>query len=202
MLQTKRSNLSSPRSGLFAHGYEDPDDPFMFRKKNHLPGKTLSKDAYFQYVKTIAPHIKSNPFLPRIYEVRIEKDPTGDEQPEYTLEKLVHLEDVNLQTLKSVCYSIFGNNEQEIENFITTKQCINLLIDGLETAFYSNESARRTAGSGQISVTNKKLLQALSIIKKVRDTNSLYGLDLHQENMMLRITPVGAQLVLTDPLFQ
>ena len=48
---------------------------------------------------------------------------------------------------------------------------------------------------GGIKITDKRLLEAIELLKKYQDR----ALDLHMENVMLRRSPYGLQLVISDP---
>lgn len=206
------SSLSSadstdlPPVGAFARGKVNPTDPHEFKKTSHMP-IDLQKDAYYQYVQAIAPYIQSNPYLPRIYAVNVKQDVTGQTKPSYNIETLQEYDAYDEAVLMGLGERLFPG----FEEVMTAK---NPNADSY--AIWSGIIARLSylVDNGNIGspwqdfglpaesyVTgDKKLLQAIEIIKKIVSTNSNFFLDLSVRNAMLRGTPAGPQLVLSDPV--
>ena len=178
--------------GVYARGTPDPKDPHMFRKKSKMPSK-LDFDAYYQYVKYIKPYVDSNPFFPRVYEIILKKDPEGNVKPDYRVEKLMSLDDAEDKT---------GTN---LSKFFTQKYFGGKFPEGVDSAVEAIQAAF-TKDQYFDLITDKKLKQAITIIKQFLNTNfSLMGyndfkLDVHRGNMMIRFGPGGPQLVFTDPV--
>lgn len=53
---------------------------------------------------------------------------------------------------------------------------------------------------GGIQTTDKKLIQALSLIRDLKASNRRLAVDIHEGNVMFRRSKFGLQLVITDPL--
>lgn len=83
----KRGNTPNTVTGAYAWGSEDPNDPFLYRKKSRVPSY-LEKDSYYQYISTVVIPNQNNPFFPRIYDVILKRDTDGIIKPEYRIEKL------------------------------------------------------------------------------------------------------------------
>jgi viroplasmin and RNaseH domain-containing protein len=107
------------------------------------------------------------------------------------MEKLIPLNNTSPELIETIFNNIITKNEdtQYIKNELGAKFAILYII---EKSILRNNYA---------IIKDEHLIQALQYIKSVKDTNKDFALDLHDENIMIRNTPVGPQLVLTDPLF-
>ena len=183
----QRSRKSSG-GGAYAAGIEDPTDPSMYRKKSRMPS-LLEKDAYYQFIKAAQPYVDYNPFLPRVYKIIVKKDPRGFLKPEYHMEKLTPYNEAWRM------YDQDGNSLNKIlKRKLFTKEAVGgdvprLLANSLEFPFQADTY-----------IKDPKLIQALDLIRTVKETNSNFMYDLHEGNMMFRIGTTGPQLVITDPL--
>lgn len=171
-----------PNRGVYSKGRSNFQDPFMFTKISTRPVK-LENDAYYNYVQAIKPYISSNPYLPRVYVIKTDIDSEGRAIPKYQMEKLFNLTDFDdEEELKPIGEKIFTNPPSNI-------------IDTLK-------SIRRALENGiYAGIKDKKLIQALQIIKQVHDSSDYkFYYDLHDGNFLFRKGPYGIQLVISDPL--
>ena len=51
------------------------------------------------------------------------------------------------------------------------------------------------------NIKDSKLIEALKLIQNIKESHSDFAYDIRAPNIMIRRTPVGNQLVLTDPLY-
>ena len=188
--QERNIDYEQPGWGKFSRGQSDPKDPFLYKKKSHLPVE-LKDDAYYQYIQAAKEHMKSNPYFPRVYKIALHQDPNGKVKPEYNIEQLhtdladpegnidvSHGRDIDAAIAERILYTVPEN----------------LNVNGL--AMYLDSVARKQDYS---NIRDKKLVQALELINQVV-AQGHFQWDLHNENLALRLTPHGPQLVLMDPI--
>lgn len=170
--------------GYYAH-VEKSDDPHMINKQTHY-SIPVEKDSYFAYIKKIVNDelMSKNPFFPRIYSVDTTVDKEKKLHYKIEMEQLYHLKELSQVELNALYNNIIGlDTKKEITPILLAKT-VSGLVD-------NPTRAPKTA--------NKKFINAAKIIKEISLSIPAY-IDLHANNMMVRRTPFGYQLVLTDPL--
>lgn len=190
-INTPDTTVASPHSKTGVYGsVSDDDDPFMVHKSTNRVIE--DPDAYYHWVTAIGPWIKSNPYLPRVYVVN-KNESTWGIKPSYKIEKLVDYTQVPIEVLVSLYY-------KEIPRPSDLK--INDLIEYSKTEY---TEAKKVLWKDIISeVThpgnqNKNIKQAIDIIYRLI-SRGLGSYDLHMGNFMIRMGPVGPQIVITDPI--
>jgi hypothetical protein len=191
----------NPEAGYYSQGYQTKD-PFLYGKKAHVP-TNLDYDPYYQYVKAIEPIMDSNPYVPRVYDVKLYRDQQGYIKPDYTMEKLVDGETLPKKLIYSMGVRMFGSDDWfNINDRMTIRyldntdlwkrlaKIINMSIETYPANSFSNLSFKNF---------DPNLLQLIVLIKRliIRIPNTEN--DTHAKNIMVRMgkTP---QLVLTDPI--
>lgn len=187
----------SPSAGFYSQGY-NVRDPFMYGKVSHLPTE-LEHDGFYQYAQLIKPIMDSNPYVPRIYSIKLIKDKTGRIRPDYRMEKLVHGQTLSKEIIHAMGTRILGTEEwytnyayTEYENLDATDlwqelcKAIAMIIDGWPKLPKSLE-------------IDPLLLQAAKLIKMAEIQSSKLEIDLHSNNFMVRPGPVP-HIVISDPL--
>ena len=134
-------------------------------------------DGYIQYIKTVMKH-QDNPFFPKIYNAKLYKE--GDT---YAL-------NMQLERLYSVKNPKINDAVRHMFKEV-----------GLDYDTYDTENWDDVKWVRQIQVKNvhrnPKFARAVNIlIPHLRR----FGSDLHRENLMVRLTGAGPQLVITDPV--
>lgn len=170
--------------GYYAH-VEKSNDPHMINKQTHysLP---VQKDSYLFYIEEIVDDklISQNPFFPRIYDIDTTVDNENKIHYRVEMEQLYHISDISQQELNILYEFIFRKSPNgDITPFKFARE-ISVAVDNPD-----NIPAN----------TNKKFIEAAHIINDIARYIPAH-IDLHAKNMMVRRTPVGYQLVLTDPL--
>jgi hypothetical protein len=215
-LRDQLTNLGKDKvrigDGLYSVVLADPDRaPGSVRKiayGEHGRGYTiqkLAKDAYYNYILEIAKgSMKWNPYLPKVYAIHFHRSKDGLIAFELELERLEELSKLNRREVIAIGSKIFGDPdfEQGIENYMEKQK-----VTHLSRAAYHNFllAAVRAKALGinryyGMRIKDPYLRHALAILSRVKRTDSRIFLDMSTENVMVRRTPVGAQLVLTDPL--
>lgn len=190
MLVFRDENTASPTSGAYAYGSVNKKDPHIFNKKTYIP-TNLDSDGYYQYVRAIEKHIGSNPYFPRIYVIKLQKDPKGNIIPNYDIETLSNGDDFSFDSILSMAkrmYKDFPTMSEEQDGIIGIRR---------KLARYMLENVRKNDFS---AIRDNNLKGALMLIASVINKNDNLECDLHKDNIMFRGTPNGPQLVITDPI--
>jgi len=182
--------MAGGNAGINAYGNINPKDPHEFEKKTYLPIK-LQNDGYYQYVTAIAPYIESNIFLPRVYVVEIVSDSSGQVIPKYKIEALHKPEEFSDESITGLANQVFDKTTP----LIGGEKAWKIIAERLRRAFVGAEEI-------EYLTSNKQLIQAVGIIRKLLKENRSFYADMHTGNIMIRGTSVGPQLVITDPLGQ
>jgi hypothetical protein len=166
-------------------------DSSMVIKKNVKPtSDEYPSDPYWDYVELCIKHQDSNPFFPRIYEFKKYKD--GEKNVKYKLkmERLTPLSELDDNVIKGIIRSIVDENHHVVadiwyhhRNNIT--DILSILVE-----FILN---------GTIPPIDQSLQEYVKIFGKFL-SKANHTLDIDDNNIMIRHTPHGPQLVITDPL--
>ena len=188
-----------PAAGFYSQGYE-VEDPFMYGKMAHMP-TNLEQDGFYQYAQLIKPIMDSNPYVPRIYDIKLIRDRSGQIRPDYRIEKLVHGQTLSKEIIHAMGTRTLGNEEWyknsyiEYENLDATDlwqelcKAIAMIIDGWP-------KLPKTSISLEI---DPLLIQVAKLIKMAEIRNPKLEIDLHANNFMVRSGPVP-HIVISDPL--
>jgi len=205
MKQFAKANKFPDGVGAYATGKVSPREPHEFHKVSNMPSN-LKVDAYYHYVQAILPYMDSNPYFPKIYSISIKRDKSGRTKPKYKMETLHHATKFSVEVLMSVgnnifdgfddsCTTSFNENVRSDHAWLFMRHLIKWVIihgtmDGCTYAGYEVN----------LTLTDKYLLQAAKIIRDVLQSNLHFELDLNPDNIMVRMSPHGPHLVITDPL--
>lgn len=186
LIHQEKYGKDDPNRGFYAKGRPSIHDPFMYTKISAQP-VNLEDDGYFNYVQAIKPYIQSNPYLPRVYVIKIDKDSEGKAVPKYQMEKLFNLRELDKNDL---------DTRDEILRPISEK----IFFEPPENPKGLFYRIGRALNFGEYDeIKDKKLIQALELIREV-NKNDNFEFDLHRNNFLYRRGPYGIQLVIADPL--
>jgi hypothetical protein len=186
----------SPSAGFYSQGY-DVRDPFMYGKVSHLPTE-LEQDGFYQYTQLIKPIMDSNPYVPRIYSIKLIKDKNGRIRPDYRMEKLVHGQTLSKEIIHAMGTRTLGTEEWYKYEYDETDaldlwrelcKSITLVISAWPRKLISNISLE----------IDPLLIQVAKLIKMAEIKNKYLEIDLHQNNYMVRPGTVP-HIVISDPL--
>lgn len=178
--------------GTVAKVYDHPSDAHMVNRVTKSYKSGDHEQSYETFIEAILddPHMKDNIHMPRVYGVKKFKSREGRVRARYELEKLVMMQDVQPEILKAAIDSVFNSDLDESE----------LKSSRLMGWRFASEIQYAISYNEFDNVISEEFLEALKFIKKVKKLARGNGYDLHDENIMLRLTPTGAQIVFTDPL--
>lgn len=190
-----RSSNKEIGSGVYSKVRNDPNDPHMVQKRHRDP-KAASTDGFVKWADYLINNklVDTNPHFPRIYNARKIEDSEGKNIYKYQIEKLVSAEDVSPKILEAIWRQNFTQysmpediEELDAEDIADTMSgIISMAVEG--NSEYMDDI---------ISDSLKEAVKHLRAYYAETNYNALP--DLHSGNIMLRRTPHGIQLVITDP---
>jgi len=181
-------------SGYFSK-VRSTNDPHVVKKSSveTTTGNPELDDAYWDYVDLIIKNkLWENPYFPRVYKKTSMrgKEDTGHHSVE--MERLESIEKATKDDLLPITRKAFNKKGREKitsdvkEKKISPITAISRVLDN-------------AVNSGNLSlIKDDELAKALKILN-LYAKNSSVGVDIHEENIMARRTPVGIQLVISDP---
>lgn len=193
--------LGSP--GAYGAAYEHKKRPGTVLKVGKFYDSPF-EDGYLSFVQSIlkANRSASNPYLPRIYSVKIyrAKPVKAKDGEMYTpmggqyvieMERLHKLDELSKEELIAIAERIFPQwDEQGNEH-----HQLSALLRAIGRAAQGKPELKQ--------IKDRQLVRALALIhnieKRKRNISDI-EMDMHGGNYMVRRTPVGPQLVIIDPL--
>jgi hypothetical protein len=198
---TKDSDRVRVGSGVFADVYKRSSRPGVVYKYGQFspPADYPQKDAYVSYIMALLKNdqMASNPHFPRVFDIRFWRDSQGKLATyRIEMEELHPLTSLSPQLLSSMGHRLFKDWDD-----------VELGLDFNDYAGTQYRLATALAyrvqllfnGEGTELLQDRYLFDAVRMIK-TRVLPGARNLDIHYGNIMARTTPVGAQLVITDPV--
>lgn len=168
-------------------------DPYSVDKTYLRKWRRQRPDPYPAYVDAVLRQklADSNPYFPRIYQVQ-----SGD-KPVYNMERLQPLTSLDDETLFALGERLIDDEWVNWENWRSFKKSDPKSWSGAHVITAPMNWVLH--GQSPSHIRDPLLKQALLKIQQIaQQTNS--NPDIHPENVMIRPTSVGPQIVLTDPL--
>lgn len=177
-------------TGMFSSVYSHEDRPHDVRKvSRHLNASKL--DGFFYFLKALEQHPdeNTNPYFPRIRSVTVYESPHADAVYTAQMERLFPLSSLNPEQVDHLWRKAFGEVPEDDDRAGGAGDLISdireIMLGGIKMSDWKK--------------TDRDLLKAIRFIREVASEYQV-GIDLHVGNVMVRHTPYGPQLVLTDPL--
>lgn len=182
--------------GWYSGGQTNPRDPHEFVKKPHLTA-LLNQDAYYKYVEEIRALKRAgyhNRFFPQVYNVDITQDAKGNQRPRYRIEQLQDGTKYPEETLIGIYERLFNDefDMERIDSYSNKSWAI-----WSEIADECNRAVQR---SDYANIRDDELEEALKLIDRIIQANPDWNVDLHVNNIRIRGSSQGPQLVLMDPI--
>lgn len=179
------------KQGYFSKVFHNPvRSPHDVRKISQLQ-HIEDIDGFYFYMRELYHHSdNSNPYFPRFREITLYTIPGSGKQTSkeiaysVKMERLYHLDQLSEEETNALGTKIYGPSDRTyiLTNIIDT--VIQLIHDNAQT---------------KSKVVDKHLIAATKFIMRVSKKHNL-EIDIHDGNIMVRRTPYGPQLVITDPL--
>jgi len=138
--------------------------------------------------------MKSNPYFPRVYNVKIKQDKNGRTVPSYDMENLLGPDAFSIEAMEGLADKMFYdfNTDPYSTKHRTSATVFDLICQEIEFITKNNKDTE--------NIKDNKLKEALDIVRDFFKSSREYELDMHDQNFMLRGTPTGPQLVILDPV--
>jgi hypothetical protein len=143
-------------------------------------------DPYYRYIKMIEQH-QDNPFFPRIYRHSVYKNKAfaPNRLSDYFMTGVVMME--KLQPLAG------GRIDKEVVHALFMNLGVDLTKHDLYGTFMNRTNIQKIIDT----TTNEQFADALRLLL----SSGRHAFDLHAGNWMVRLTSVGPQLVILDPVY-
>jgi hypothetical protein len=161
----------------------------VIKFKNSLTEQDVKEESTYLYLKEITKEFNSsNPHFPRIYSIKFFISEDGNIYGVVTMERLYSVKDFDDSIIEAAIRNAGINPVMgdPINDFLAN-------IDSYLIGVISNNFIKKLHG------INPQFAKALIIVRKLINKYKFYT-DLHAGNVMIRLTSVGPQIVLTDPL--
>jgi len=173
-------------------------DPHLVRKRSIKPRGNLMSDGYYAFISDLIEFYKRhgpNPYLPRIYNIHHVEDSEGEKIYTADIERLFELDTLTKKDIESIFYRMFGQEYEDkgADDDFEMASMMEAVITALRNAVELNEYT-----FGKLQISDEQLIKALRFIRNVAEEG--YWIDVRLPNIMVRRTPHGPQLVLTDPI--
>lgn len=172
------------------------NDEWSINRLSSRERLNTSLDAFMLYALLLKKYnlAESNPFFPRIYDIKIYYDNENKKSLKYNIEKLEDLHRLSWEDVRIIYQNIFQKDYE-------LKSPRDFSLKEAEIGFIVDQIGYRIDNRGQPTlIKNKKLIEACDFIKKIMIKYKRQN-DITEQNIMFRRTARGAQLVITDPLF-
>lgn len=180
----KRSKAELGR-GVFAKVTADKKDPHMVNKRTIQPmgpEHRVKADGFNQYVRMLkANDVMDNIHFPKVYKATTSTDKTGTHRDSYTIEVLEKLSSISKEEFEALAERCFFRPVYDADALAER------VSEACESA-YGRKSY----------IKMETLLEACEIVERFSHESD-FQLDLHEGNLMVRRTPMGLQLVISDP---
>jgi hypothetical protein len=171
--------------GIFSKVTPDRKDPHMVQKRSTNPmgpDHHIKADGFEQYVRMLVDNdLMDNIHFPKVYKANTSTDTTGTHRNTFTIERLADISSISEEEFQSLA-----------------ERCL------LRPVYDAKGLADRIAGACASAYDRKTyikmetLLEACELIEAM-DNVADFRLDIHDGNLMVRRTPHGLQLVISDP---
>jgi hypothetical protein len=205
------ATLKYKGGGVYAHVYAHKKRPGSVLKVGKYSTRLPEEDAYLGYINLLANNdrMASNPYFPRVYDVKIypyeseyarTKEWTGEYVVE--MEELQSIEDLSVEEVNMLGNRMFKYWKQrgsEIAHDMFSYLPSNMQIPAALIAMIREAVNQYSSTDFEYQIKDKKLTEAVMLLRELISKGYIEE-DLHINNVMIRRTSVGPQLVITDPV--
>jgi len=194
-------------SGNYSSVAPDRGDSHMVKKTSYGYLDSDREDPYWLYVNHIIKNkLWENPYFPRIYKQRNVKDSSGHVVKRAQMEKLEPVSVLSDEELKALFHKVLGisdydkwakrtdNIDKNVKDVV-----INTILDITEDVIKTGSYKTFATFAIDESDIDDNFKRALNILYNLSKTDNIFmGLDLYEDNVMVRRGKYGSQLVFTD----
>lgn len=190
---SRRQKLGSGEmTGLYSKVKDKGGDPHVVKKrsKDHVMAKT---DPYWFFIDYIIDNdLMDNPYFPKIYKKRRIEDVEGKKMYSLEMEKLFPLHNLSEKEIIAIASRIFS------KSFINGE--LKELSNNIHESFFMAMRGLMNDTIDIDEVKDKNLIEAIKTVQLLDKRLNRRSIDISGNNIMVRRSPVGSQIVITDPL--
>lgn len=195
--------------GFYSTVVPDREDPHLVRKHSHRfnspSDKFYDNDTYDQFSEYVYTNkLYDNPYFPRIYKHDKISDKSGQMLHKYQIERLEHLTALDVESIRAMYIRLFPNGDDLYYDIIESNKnhgpqpppvMFKLKLNIAKTI----QNCIKTGNTSNI--IDDALIEAINYLNHfIHNVCEKCVLDLHVNNYMVRRTPHGFQLVISDPV--
>lgn len=172
--------------GAFSRVRPDHRDPHMVNKETRKPlgGQTGREDGFGPFIRYLVKHgHMDNIHFPKVYKANRTTDRNNEHKDSFQIERL---EDPRKLSKEEIAFLIEANFTDRMY-----EHSVEEMASVLERSVTSDMILEKYVGSDTLK-------EAIHIVRAAKKELG-FQLDLHQENIMVRRTSTGLQLVISDP---
>lgn len=186
--------------GTFARVRDDKKDPHMVIKNDTSPQNR--PDNYNKFINELIKKdlINQNIHFPRVYNIQKIKGKWNQFIFKYQMEKLYPMTSLSIDEMLTLIEQVTGDDAsgkvepEEYNGDKYQKRAVSRLSYIIDDAL----SDQRSFGRG---VVMESLVEAIDLIKQIGEDIEVYPNDIGGNNILIRRTSVGCQIVITDPFY-
>jgi len=182
--QDKKRSSSELGRGNFSK-VEPDSDPHMVTKRSIKPmgpSHNLKADGFNQYVRMLSANdVMDNIHFPKVYKANTSTDKNNDHRNTFTVERL--------ESLTSI-------SSEEFQGLV--ERCFNRPVSDIDVMAERISESCESEYERKMYIKMETLFEACEIMQRLSQESD-FGLDLHSDNLMVRRTPMGLQIVISDP---
>lgn len=156
-------------------------------------------DGYLQFLEAILKH-QDNPYFPRIYKIKIFRSKNMENSFKepfiywfmVDMERLRPINELNIEQIDSVMERTFGRETTPFEKARIKNGRYGEIFGAIERAVWD------LTGDNPDTIIDPTLHEVINILRDITKRKYI-SVDIHDYNIMFRLLPSGAQLVITDP---
>ena len=194
-------------SGYYSVVRRKRNDPHVAQKRAKDPIKAHG-DSYWKFISYVVEHkLWDNPYFPRIYKKKNITDTRGRDIPSIEMENLVKFSSISRSEAEAIIRNIFG---EDILDKIAPKRTplgeiaenLALFIESMAKGNwkYKWELSYHSISLSRNYIKDDNLIDAIDTLTGISRQIRGAMFDFNRDNIMVRRTSVGKQLVITDPL--
>lgn len=201
-------NADGSPEGQYSFVKDDPTDPHAVIKNQKRPNV---KDPFWTYAQALhdSPDMMDNPYLPKVYKQTTLSDNRSNTVKTARMEKLHPVSVLHPEQVLHIYHRAMGKEFEETSvgkeflrasKFMTPDAIRFRLADEALATLLAMLQYIVDGDASPVVIHDQELKAALIFIERIRRKHKFSG-DIHDDNIMVRLSSHGPQMVITDPLW-
>lgn len=187
-------------AGAQADVYSHQGKPGTVTKVAHIKD---TEDATYKFIELAMAH-QDNPYFPRINSAKVYNSDESSNRLSFkdsknvliiNMERLIPVKNQKIRQMLPVLFNQIGIKSEKGGTEDVSKNDLDSLGTQLWELFGSPEGRKQIISDTKIP----ELKEALTLTSNLIESNPDFRPDLHEDNVMIRLTGSGPQLVIVDP---